>query len=246
MDRQRNLVGYSPWGHKESDTTEQLTHFHALILIFFKDPIILFSFHFGICSILKNPLYSLLPLPHILFVLSVTVTEEPLTEIIFFRVTNILHLPKVNGKFSVPPFLNISVKWSEVAQSCLTLCDPVDCSLPGFSVHGIPQARILGWVTISPGDLPDPGIKPGSPALEADALTSELPGKPQHLSRSQQIWLIISLNFIFKVFETIFIQCFFSLLGTFFFNFLYWLLLFFQIYKYRKLLGLCPQPLSVF
>ena len=33
-------------------------------------------------------------------------------------------------------------------QSCLTLCDPVDCSLPGFSVHGILQARILEWVTI--------------------------------------------------------------------------------------------------
>ena len=38
---------------------------------------------------------------------------------------------------------------SEVAQSCLTLCDPVDCSLPGSSVHGILQARILEWVVIS-------------------------------------------------------------------------------------------------
>ena len=38
---------------------------------------------------------------------------------------------------------------SEVAQSCPTLCNPVDCSLPGFSVHGILQARILEWVTIS-------------------------------------------------------------------------------------------------
>ena len=36
-----------------------------------------------------------------------------------------------------------------VTQSCLTLCDPVDCSLPGFSVHGILRARILEWVTIS-------------------------------------------------------------------------------------------------
>ena len=35
---------------------------------------------------------------------------------------------------------------SEVAQSCPTLCDPMDCSLPGFSVHGILQARILEWV----------------------------------------------------------------------------------------------------
>ena len=38
---------------------------------------------------------------------------------------------------------------SEVAQSCPTLCDPVDCSLPGSSVHGICQARILEWVAIS-------------------------------------------------------------------------------------------------
>ena len=37
----------------------------------------------------------------------------------------------------------------EVAQSCPTLSDPVDCSLPRFSVHGILQARILEWVTIS-------------------------------------------------------------------------------------------------
>ena len=37
----------------------------------------------------------------------------------------------------------------EVSQSCLTLCDPVDCSLPGFSIHGILQVTILEWVTIS-------------------------------------------------------------------------------------------------
>ena len=36
-----------------------------------------------------------------------------------------------------------------VAQSCLTLCNPMDCSLPGSSVHGISQARILEWVAIS-------------------------------------------------------------------------------------------------
>ena len=38
---------------------------------------------------------------------------------------------------------------SEVVQSCLTLCDPVDCSLLGSSVHGIFQARVLEWVAIS-------------------------------------------------------------------------------------------------
>ena len=44
------------------------------------------------------------------------------------------------------------VKWSEVkwsAQSCPTVCDPVDCSLPGFSVHWIFQARVLEWVALS-------------------------------------------------------------------------------------------------
>ena len=40
-------------------------------------------------------------------------------------------------------------KVSEVAQSCLTLCDPIDCSLPGSSIHGIFQARVLEWVAIS-------------------------------------------------------------------------------------------------
>ena len=41
----------------------------------------------------------------------------------------------------------------------------MDCSLPGFSVHGILQAKIQA----SPGDLPDPGIQPGSLALQVDA-----------------------------------------------------------------------------
>ena len=38
---------------------------------------------------------------------------------------------------------------SEVSQSCLTLSDPTDCSLPGSSVHGIFQARVLEWVAIA-------------------------------------------------------------------------------------------------
>ena len=40
------------------------------------------------------------------------------------------------------------MKWSEVAQLCPTLCDPMICSLPGSSLHGILQARILEWVAI--------------------------------------------------------------------------------------------------
>ena len=45
--------------------------------------------------------------------------------------------------------LGIYVRVCPVAQLCLTLCDPMDCSLPGSSVHGIFQARILEWVAIS-------------------------------------------------------------------------------------------------
>ena len=51
---------------------------------------------------------------------------------------------------------NIKKRWqeyteseSEVAQLCPTLCDPMDCSLPGISVHGVFQARVLEWVAIA-------------------------------------------------------------------------------------------------
>ena len=91
---QRSLIGYSPWGHKESDMTERL-HFH----------------------------------------------------------------------FSL---------------SCPTLCDPMDCSPPGSSVHGVLLARILEWVAIpfSRGSSqPRGGIE--SPALQPDSLPSEPTGKPQ-------------------------------------------------------------------
>ena len=60
-------------------------------------------------------------------------------------------------------------------QSCPTLWDPMDYSLPGSSVLGILQARILEWVAISfSRDLPDPGIEPVSPAppaLQANTLS---------------------------------------------------------------------------
>ena len=69
-----------------------------------------------------------------------------------------------------------------VTSSCPTLCDLMDCSQPGSSVHGIFQARILEWVAISsPGDLPDPGIEPrslASPAFVGRFFTTAPPGKP--------------------------------------------------------------------
>ena len=76
--------------------------------------------------------------------------------------------------------------WS--LQLCLTLCDPVDYSLPGSSVHGILEARILEWLPCPPsGVLPDPGIeqlqeggpvwglKPGSCLTLRNELSEEIP-----------------------------------------------------------------------
>ena len=115
-----------------------------------------------------------------------------------------------------------------------TLWDPMVCSLPGSSVHGILQARILEWVAMpssrgssqprgsnpglphcrwilyflshqgspeywrgwpipSPGNLPDPGIELGSPELQVDSLSAELPGKPWYLSYYLLNWEIFIL-----------------------------------------------------
>ena len=63
-----------------------------------------------------------------------------------------------------------------------SLQDPMDCSLPASSVYGILQARILEWVTMpSSRDLPNPGIKPMSPAtpaLQMDSLLLSHGSKP--------------------------------------------------------------------
>ena len=66
-----------------------------------------------------------------------------------------------------------------VAQLCLSLCDSMDNSPPSTTVHGFLWARILEWVERfpPPGDLSNPGIAPGSPALQADSLPSAPPGK---------------------------------------------------------------------
>ena len=85
-----------------------------------------------------------------------------------------------------------------VAQLCPTLCNPMVSSLPGFSVHGILQARILDNLPFpSLGDLPDPRIKLRSPALQADFLyclshqgshqdsvLDRLPSSPSHSTLS--------------------------------------------------------------
>ena len=99
-------------------------------------------------------------------------------------VTRIEYMPTAHINNCVinntPPTL-----WEEVyihvlvTQSCLTLCNPTDCNPPGSSVPGILQASVLEWPAFpSPEDLPNPGIEPWSPTLQADSLPFELQGSP--------------------------------------------------------------------
>ena len=63
--------------------------------------------------------------------------------------------------------------------SCLTLCDPVDCSPEApLSIRFPRQEYWSGLPFPSPGDLPNPGIKTKSPGLQANSLPTEPPGKP--------------------------------------------------------------------
>ena len=75
-----------------------------------------------------------------------------------------------------------------VAELCGTLCHPMDYSLPGFSVHGILQARILEWVAIpdNPGNHPNPGIEHTSPASQAYSYACDVPLKDHPLSYSSR------------------------------------------------------------
>ena len=63
-------------------------------------------------------------------------------------------------------------------QSCLTLCDPMGCSLQDSSICGIFQARILELPCPPPGELLNSRIKPESPALQADSLLPSHQGRP--------------------------------------------------------------------
>ena len=67
-----------------------------------------------------------------------------------------------------------------VIQLCITLCDPMDCSPPGSSIHG--DSEYWNVLPCSPsGDLPNSGTEPRSPTLQVDSLPSEPLGKPQIL-----------------------------------------------------------------
>ena len=77
----------------------------------------------------------------------------------------------------VPRGITLCAIMRLVAQLCLTLCNPMDCSLPGSSVHGDSPGNNTGMGCHS-RDLPNPGIEPRSPALQVDSLPAEPPGKP--------------------------------------------------------------------
>ena len=80
---------------------------------------------------------------------------------------------------------------ASLLQSWPTLCDPMDCSPPGSSVHGILQARVLEGVAMpSSGDLPDPGIKPASlrsPVLAGGFFTTSAAWEAHSKGRSSLI-----------------------------------------------------------
>ena len=88
--------------------------------------------------------------------------------------------------------------WSGVPCLCqwfsgVQICDPMDCSLPRFSVQGILEARVLEWVAISfsrGSSWGSPGIEPTS-ALQMDSLLSEPPGKPPQFSDIIKIQLLL-------------------------------------------------------
>ena len=107
--------------------------------------------------------------------ISVTVTPFVFFTVIFAETKTLMCL--AHTRFSI----NI---WYKTNRKCLKLshvwlCDSIDCRMPGSSVHAILQAKILEWVAIHfSRKFFDPRIKPGSPALQADSLLSDPPGKP--------------------------------------------------------------------
>ena len=69
--------------------------------------------------------------------------------------------------------------------SCVPLCDPMDCSPPGSSVHGFSRQEYRReLLCLPPGDPLNPGIEPWCPALQVHSSPSEPPGKPLYIYKS--------------------------------------------------------------
>ena len=80
-----------------------------------------------------------------------------------------------------------------VARSSLTLCNPMDCSPPGFSVHGIHRARILEWVAISFSRVfSQPRDQTCVSCIAGEFFTVEPPGKPRKYTRPRKINIVLN------------------------------------------------------
>ena len=148
---QRSLAGYSPRRHKESDTTECLrarvrTHTHTHTRGNLAYLTVDLGHSFSPAFELKFTSLVVLDLRHFLSDKTYTTSSPGYPAC---QLQNLGHLSIHNH---VSQLLIISIIYIHVCtkslQSCLTLCNPMDCSPLGFSVHGIFQARILEWVAI--------------------------------------------------------------------------------------------------
>ena len=98
--------------------------------------------------------------------------------------------------------LECEVKWSEVAQLCLTLCDRIDCSVPGSSVHGIFQAIVLEWIAIS--------FSGGSSKPRAWTRVSRI------VDRRFTVWATREVHYIISTYQIVFIWLWFSTCDCFY------------------------------
>ena len=163
----RNLVGHSLRGRKESDTTEQL-HFtsysffptkrqHSLYLLFR-----IFLIHLMIClgscyrSVHKRS--QSYCVEDFVFMSHKSFNQPPLRPHFstLQRLSRCIYFPHVRAQLCTRV---CSVCVCVCSQSCLSLCNPMDYSLPGSSVHGIFQARVLEWVAISFSILQDKSLQ---------------------------------------------------------------------------------------
>ena len=127
----------------------------------------------------------------------------------------VLVLPTGMIQISIPFVSRVTDCSCLVAQSCLTLCDAMDYSPPGSSVHEILQARIY-WRRLtfpSPEDLPNSEMEPMSPVLQADSLLLSHQGSPKVYitylySCSPRSLLSVLLSIHFKKFLILFIYLF--------------------------------------
>ena len=98
---------------------------------------------------------------------------ERVVDIFCLLLSSPLSFPLLYAWSFTPPTYQCREVVSEVAQSCPALCDPMDCSLPGSSLHGILQARVLEWVVIS--------FSRGSSRPRDRTQVSRIPGRRSNL-----------------------------------------------------------------